>query len=224
MKRTKLFLAVMLFSSIAMLQAQVKPGLEVKIGGNIAGLYYADSSNSDRTFTPGFHTGALFSLNFPTGLALETGLMLNTKGQAYEYKYKEGKEKQISELHYTYGYLEMPFYVGYKLKLRNVKLVWKAGPYVAAALWGNSREEWAYYKKDKLKDYKVTNRHSLSIGNRSSDDLRPFDAGLNLSTGVEIKRFTAGIQYGIGFSDVLPNRSESTSNQVFSLSVGYRIF
>ena len=33
MKRTKLFLAVMLFSSIAMLQAQVKPGLEVKIGG-----------------------------------------------------------------------------------------------------------------------------------------------------------------------------------------------
>ena len=146
---------IILVSSIAMLQAQVKPGLEVKIGGNIAGLYYADSSNSDRTFTPGFHTGALFSLNFPTGLALETGLMLNTKGQAYEYKYKEGKEKQISELHYTYGYLEMPFYVGYKLKLRNVKLVWKAGPYVAAALWGNSREEWAYYKKDKLKDYKM---------------------------------------------------------------------
>ncbi|GJH39690.1 hypothetical protein RCZ04_02400 [Capnocytophaga sp. HP1101] len=214
----------MLLGSIAMLQAQVKTGLEVKIGGNIAGLYYSDSSNSDRTFTPGFHTGGLFSLNFPSGIALETGLMLNTKGQAYEYKYKDDDKRQLSELHYTYGYLEVPFYVGYKLKLGNVKLVWKAGPYVAAALWGNSREEWAYYKDNRLKDYKETNRHSLSIGNSSSDDLRPFDAGLNLATGVEIKRFTAGLQYGIGFSDVLPNRSESTSNQVLSLSVGYRIF
>ena len=225
MRKTKLFLAVaLLLGMMSPLRAQVKMGLEVKAGLNIAGVYYSDTYDSKRSITPGFHTGALASVNFPTGFYLESGLLLTTKGHSYKYKYKEDKERFLSERHYSYGYLEMPFYVGYKLKLRNVKLVWKAGPYVAAALWGNSREEWAYYKKDKLKDYKVTNRHSLSIGNRSSDDLRPFDAGLNLATGVEIKRFTAGIQYGIGFSDVLPNRSESTSNQVFSLSVGYRIF
>ena len=118
----------------------------------------------------------------------------------------------------------MPFYAGYRLKLRKVNLLWKAGPYVAAALWGNSREEWTHYKKKKVIDHTVRNSHSLIIGNSSSDDLRRFDVGFNLATGVEINHFTAGIQYGIGFTDILPSHSESTSNQVFSISLGYRIF
>ena len=225
MKRAKLFLAVaLLLGMMSPLCAQVKMGLEVKAGLNIAGVYYSDTYDSKRSITPGFHMGALASVNFPTGFYLESGLLLTTKGHSYKYKYKEDKERFLSERHYSYGYLEMPFYAGYRLKLRKVNLLWKAGPYVAAALWGNSREEWTHYKKKKVIDHTVRNSHSLIIGNSSSDDLRPFDIGFNLATGVEINRFTAGIQYGIGFTDILPSRSESTSNQVFSISVGYRIF
>ena len=206
MKRAKLFLAAaLLLGMMSPLRAQVKMGLEVKAGLNIAGVYYSDTYDSKRSITPGFHTGALASVNFPTGFYLD-------------------KERFLSERHYSYGYLEMPFYAGYRLKLRKVNLLWKAGPYVAAALWGNSREEWTHYKKKKVIDHTVRNSHSLIIGNSSSDDLRRFDVGFNLATGVEINRFTAGIQYGIGFTDILPSHSESTSNQVFSISVGYRIF
>ena len=225
MKRAKLFLAVaLLWGMMSPLRAQVKMGLEVKAGLNIAGVYYSDTYDSKRSITPGFHTGALASVNFPTGFYLESGLLLTTKGHSYKYKYKEDKERFLSERHYSYGYLEMPFYAGYRLKLRKVNLLWKAGPYVAAALWGNSREEWTHYKKKKVIDHTVRNSHSLSIGNSTSDDLRRFDVGFNLATGVEINRFTAGIQYGIGFTDILPSHSESTSNQVFSISLGYRFF
>ena len=224
MKKVKFLASVALIcATITTLYAQVKVGLEVKAGLNVSGLYQ-DSRDSKSTSTPGFHTGALVSVHFPTGFALESGLLLSTKGHAYEYKYKEDKNKFLSEKHYTYGYLEMPFYVAYRLQLRKVTLMWKAGPYIAAALWGNSREEWTHYKKKRVVDYTVKNRNSLYIGNSSSSDLRPFDAGFNFATGVEIKRFTIGVQYSIGFIDVLPHHSEGAYNQVFSISGGYRIF
>lgn len=55
MKRAKLFLAAaLLLGMISPLRAQVKMGLEVKAGLNIAGVYYSDTYDSKRSITPGF--------------------------------------------------------------------------------------------------------------------------------------------------------------------------
>ena len=57
MRKTKLFLAVsLLLGMMSPLRAQVKMGLEVKAGLNIAGVYYSDTYDSKRSITPGFHT------------------------------------------------------------------------------------------------------------------------------------------------------------------------
>ena len=124
---------------------------------------------------------------------------------------------------FNHHYLEIPLYVGFRLRARHITFVWKAGPYIATALAANVREEQSVYKDSRFLHINKS-KYSLSIGNGSNDGLKPFDAGFNFATGLEIRRFTIGFQYSVGFIDILPNPNENyMKQQCFAFSIGGRI-
>ena len=67
-------------------------------------------------------------------------------------------------------------------------------------------------------------KYTRHIGSKSTDDVKLFDVGFNIGTGIEVERFTIGIQYGVGLMDILPsNEAEYLKNRVFVFAVGFRI-
>ena len=221
----KLLAIVFLWGVIA--QAQIKWGVEAKAGITSGGLYGVSSPEWVMESASGLQIGGLLSAQFDNGIAIESGLVYASKNFKHEYSYGGGYYKSdgnyMRRQVFNHHYLEIPVYVGFRLRARHITFVWKAGPYIATALAANVREEQSVYKDSRFLHINKS-KYSLSIGNGSNDGLKPFDAGFNFATGLEIKRFTIGFQYSVGFIDILPNPNENyMKQQCFAFSIGGRI-
>ena len=227
MAKIKLLFAIAIFCQ-AFAQAQITLGMEVKAGVTGAGLYDNAAPNYYTRSVAGVQLGTLISADFPSGIALETGLMYMGKNFAYDFKKypSESKRKDgtyLREQVFNNHYLEIPFNIAYRLRARKLRFVWKAGPYIATNFAANTRETWEHYK-DSLFTHVSKKKYTRHIGSKSTDDVKLFDVGFNIGTGIEVERFTIGIQYGVGLMDILPsNEAEYLKNRVFVFAVGFRI-
>ena len=204
MKKLSLFVFVFVFSLItAQLKAQVKFGPKAGLNLTEMSLKSGDLSYNPSTVA-GFHVGFILETRINKHFYLQPGIFYSTKGS----NYKIGMENvSISP-----DYIEIPVNFLWKINLKGTaKLLIYTGPYFAAGIAGS---------------YNINgNSKKIKFGTSASDDLKPFDYGLNFGVGFEIHHFQITGQYGYGLMNLNPDKSAKYTVNIAGLffSVGYLI-
>ncbi len=169
--------------------------------GGKAGLDYGTLTGTDLSkYRLGFHIGATYDFKLNDKFYLQPALLfsLNSVGLQQGVNGKDGKVDKY--------YLEVPVNLSFRPKIsNNNKFVFDFGLYTKYGLFGNTE-----YETDEGKIIEST----YNIYNR-------FDAGINIGTGIEIKRLYIGLAYQLGFVHA-DKQLSSLNNQIFRASLGYK--
>lgn len=198
---TKIFaIALCVISMPFMLYAQ-KTSFELEAG--ISSAFYSMDSKSNNTsdFKTGFTVG--FAVNLKTGVhwGIQPGLSFVQKG---------GVETEInSNIKYstTLNYIELPVNMTYSKRDR---WFFGFGPFAAYALSGKMKAKGG-----------MNGEEDIKFGN-GIDELKPFDAGVNLLAGY---RLQSKVFFSLNISTSLNNLSNDDqyyfSNAYAGIKIGY---
>ena len=216
--------------------AQVKFG--VKAGLNFANIAenYQDSQDESKTkLNTGFHLGVIATQELSEVIDFTTGLIYSQKGAAFDLE--DGLPSGVSIDGYdrlTISYLEIPMTFEYKTGAVRIM----AGPYVAFGISGKNK--WDYTvssggssvdESGEFTDIKFKNTVGESEASDDNEYFRALDLGLNIGLGYEINNLVISANYGLGFSNLIPDVDISgvefdagdfkTSNRVISVGATY---
>ena len=169
----------------------------VRGGINFAKLSGTESDELDAHV--GFNFGVNVDIPLLQSLYLQTGLYATQKGWKYE------DEEKANPL-----YLEVPVLASYRYNISDdVQLQFNVGPYFAYGVAGKCKV--SYMGEEEEIDYFGDDEDTLG-GKR-------FDVGLQVGTGVTIKKFFVGCAYEVGFAKAL--EGEDFKNTNFMVNVGF---
>lgn len=202
--------------------SQVRLG--IKAGFNLADMKYEpkDQTNGtpDAGSLPSFNAGFIADIPLMQGLSLQPGLMVSGKGSKVAYT-----SSNLGNYTTTINpiYLEVSVNILFKPQIGpGTRFYFGAGPYFATGIAGKQKFS---YNNAPVIGTGYTG-HNLKFGNDAGDDLKATDIGANVLAGFEFsKGLLVGVQYGIGFTNNVPNGSNNSAkilrNKVLSFSVGY---
>lgn len=207
-------------------RAKVESHFIVKAGLNFSNVTVTDDGRIDKANAlTAFHIGLFADLPLAKFLSFQGGLMYSGKGAKTELG-KPGDNVYVKATS-TPKYIEMPINLVAKLPLGFTKIVLGAGPYGAIGIGGSNNVELqspgnptVYSNKEIVFDGdSFTNPSPYGFGN-----LKRFDYGMNILGGLEFSRFTANINYGIGFTNIYQgasnNNSDKNKYRIISFSFG----
>lgn len=206
MKKLLLALAGIAFvAGSAVAQDYEKNIFGVRAGMNVANMSAQGLSANSKI---GFHVAGVYQrlLSSSMPLYLETGLQFTQKGCKFDY----ANEEDSSSMKLNALYLEIPVMVNYKFRIKDVATVYPSvGVYYAFGLGGK-------YKNGESFD---------SFGDKGC--LKRSDFGMRISGTVDWHRFSFGLGYEFGFSNVGKDAeametmgAKIKTNNLF-ISVGY---
>ncbi len=190
--RKLLLCAVMLLGTVCMTNAQDKIQFGVRAGMNISSL--SGEGNDDLDSRIGYHVGAVMDWNVAENLYVQPGLFFTTRGAKKE------------DWKMNANYLQIPVSVAYRFPVSdNLKIDVNAGPYFAMGIGGKYK-----FGGEDLGDV---------FGDKG--DCKRFDAGLRVGAGVHIQKFSVGLIYDLGLTNIAKGEGGKTKNGAFQISVGY---
>ena len=207
-------------------RAKVESYFIVKAGMNFSNVTATNDGRIDKAnVLNAFHVGLLVDLPLAKFLSFQGGLLYTGKGT----KTEVGKPGDLLYVKTTSNpmYIEMPLNLVAKLPLGFTKVVVGAGPYGAIGIAGSNNVEiqttgnaTAYSNKEIVFDGDSnTNPSPYGFGN-----LKRFDYGMNILGGLEFSRFTATVNYSIGFTNIFlgssNTKSEINKYRIISFSFG----
>ena len=167
------------------------------ISAGISSAYY--STDDDNSNSSDFMTGvsAGFSLRFPTSphWAINPGLFFVQKGGVETF--------ENIKFTTTLNYVEVPVNIYYSKRNR---FFWGFGPSFALGLSGKIKAESESVK--------------INFGSNSEDDLKRFEAGLNLMSGF---RFQNNLFIEINLNSTYNNLSNDDESKFFNNYLGIRL-
>lgn len=211
--------AMILFTSPFFLSAQT---YMVKAGLNLAKVHFTIEDNVDINnqinFKPGFYVGGAIDFPIKNNFSLESGLFLSNKGFNANQSDFNG---QISKVDLTLDvvYLEIPVTAKATFNVGKSKIYGLFGPYAGIGLWGNQRIS------QSAGGEKFTSESKVVWGSDEFEsDVKRFDLGIMIGTGVEINKLQFGLTFSQGLSSIAPTNIDEikTTNRVLMLSIGYR--
>lgn len=115
--------------------------------------------------------------------------------------------------------MDIPLNLKASFSIKANKIYFLFGPYIGIGLFGESRYE--------IKQSGKTNTRTELVywgSDPEYDDLKSYDFGLIIGTGIELNSMQFGINYGIGLSNISPYTADGITiqNKVFGMSVGYK--
>ena len=151
-----------------------------------AGMNYATILNAPAgKGVIGFNVGGNLDVGFCNWFHLQTGLYLSMKGVDAEYEMRETSQS-VTYSHYDRFspiYLEIPVLASFRIGLSdNADIQFGVGPYIA---FTPSQDQLYYHD---IYEYHVN----------QSEEIEPFDFGLQANIGASIKHFYIGVGYQIG--------------------------
>jgi len=198
MKKLKLFVTLFMFSAIVYhVQAQVQASLGIKGGVNFASL---DVTNAQATWDgrTGYHIGA-FALFKVTAFAVQPELIFSQQGSTVKIN---GQDFDAN-----FSYMNVPVIAKFYLPLGlNLQL----GPQFGFLTSAES-------------DYNPVNAQG---GTNLKEYYKNSDVSLGMGIGWDLPfKLTIDARYNLGLTEIDDNASlNATKNQVFQLSVGYKLF
>lgn len=162
---------------------------------------------------PGFHIGAVVDHSITDILAIETGLMLETKGSKIKASAIGGT---TGEAVTNIFYLDVPVNLKASYDFGGIGIYGLFGPYVGFALSSKDKYTGDFESAAGMSEY------DNKIGNSDTDDLKRMDFGLTMGAGVEIDKFQLGVGYDLGLANIQPGGDSDNfvKNKVFKISVG----
>jgi hypothetical protein len=218
----KLFILVvaLALSTSTYAQFQIKPG--IRAGLNLTKMMDKDADeiwSDDYTLKPGFQIGPIVEIKLTKLLAVETGLLLSTKG----YKYSD--TESYGGVSYKYSgtaslvYLDWPITAKANFQLGKITLYGALGPYIGVGLSGK-------YK------YKTTGGGSTQSDSEpvkwgsdpDVDHLKRPEVGLYAGAGVEMMNLQFGLSYQLGVNNILADTENAAkaANRVLAFTVAYK--
>lgn len=164
-----------------------------------AGLNFAKFDDNDLDMKLGFNAGVGAEFTINEMFAVEPALLVTTKG----YKYSSTVWETTIERKLNMLYLEIPINAKAYFDLGGVKLYGLVGPYIACGLSGK-------YKVDDADDV------DIEWGGDNNETSR-LDLGLNIGAGVDLGVIQAGLQYGLGLTDL-----GDLQHRVLSINAAYK--
>ena len=188
----------------------------IKGGVNLGKILQEDADDlysDDYSLHPGFHVGVVAEFTFTDMFALETGILLDTKGVDYE---QEDPEVDATfDTSFNLYYITLPLYFKAEGDVNdNVSLYGKVGPYVSYGFSGEIESEFE----------SGTETEDVTWGDDPAEDnLKPLDYGVSVGAGVEISSFLVELSYDVGWANISPNTDNDAllRTRVFRASVGY---
>jgi hypothetical protein len=156
----------------------------------------------------GFNVGLISDLTINKYLFLQSELIYTRRGGFYT----SDRPNIQQEYQSTIGYISLPICLTGKLDLNKGYLIAGVGPYLSTVLHSGR----SYYSNgENIQSGK------MKIGTRTTDDLKPFDAGMKFKAGFELKKgFYTVAYYDLSSSDINPGFTV-TRNKTFGVQFGY---
>lgn len=215
--RKLLLCAAMIAGTVCMGHAQEKITFGVRAGLNVNSL--SVSGESGLKSRVGYHVGAVMDWNVAKNLYVQPGLYFTTRGAKTS---EEGMDMKINM-----NYLQIS--VSYRFPVsEKVKIDVNAGPYIALGLGGKMKysegdwDDYGYYSYDYDYDYDDWYDDDEMKMFGSEGLCKRFDAGLRFGAGVHIQRFSIGLCYDLGLTNIARGESKmKIKNGSFQISLGY---
>lgn len=192
---------VLLVSSISMF-SQVS--WNAKAGMNMSKV--TNQSNSDMKI--GYQFGAGIDYYFNKHWAVQSSLLLITKGYKRDYSLLLKGEEINYSANDNRVYLELPISLAYKFSLsEDFKLVINGGGYISYGITGKYVNRVKQYPQSNIKE------------NTFSSGTEKFDAGLTAGSTLEyLDKYTLGLIVDMGLKDSMGN----AKNRTYGVNLGYK--
>lgn len=189
----KLFIMVVFALTTLNISAQEESSFNFHAGIGMSSVVGGDA---DTKLTIAYKLGLSYDLKAAENFYVIPGIELVAKG--FKSDNVDGAVNMT--------YIEVPIVAAYKFDIADgMKLVIKAGPYVAYGLFGS--------------DLKFNNGKKINVFDKD-DGFKRFDAGVLGGIGIELEQFTIGAEYSRGF--VKLDSHYKQYNQAFGLVFGYK--
>ena len=157
----------------------------------------------------GYNLGIMTDLIMTKNLSLQTELLYSHRGGYYKTERTDISEEYEANL----GYITLPICLTAKLDVKSAYIFAGAGPYISKLIYSSHT-----YTSN---GFNIENG-SLRVGtNYDTDQVKPWDAGVKLKAGFELKRgMYMSVFYDISTSDINPQFTV-TRNKTFGVQFGY---
>jgi Outer membrane protein beta-barrel domain len=151
----------------------------------------------------GLQLGVIAEIGLSENLVFQPGLLYTRKGTTINYG------SSFPSIKININYFEIPLNFLYKFPLgsESNKFFVNLGPYIGYAISGNFSDG--------------TDSKDLKIGTTTTDNVTPFDLGLNFGAGVNLGKLLINLNYGLGLSNISSLNNENVKNTNLSLCLGY---
>ncbi|MDR0682411.1 MAG: PorT family protein [Dysgonamonadaceae bacterium] len=177
MKKSSIFLIVLLFIGVITTQAQLKFGLKAGVNLSNVSLNGDLVKNLEVENLTGFQVGPMVEFTIPViGIGLDAAILYSNEGFKLNEATIQELNKTIQAKSYKSNNLLIPVNLKYKLIFLNVAGVYAtAGPYVKFGLNGDLKDQY---------------------------ESKSFGAGLNFGLGVELlNHLQVGVNYQLGLTE-----------------------
>ena len=187
---------------------------------NMGMEYNGVSMSEDFKMKPGFLLGPTVEFPISPIFAVETGLLVASKG--FKVDEKESYQGQTMEMKSKLNllYIDVPIALKGKINVDDkTNLFLSAGPYLGFGLTGKLKSEYSYNGETE------SDEEDIKFGSdEEEDDLQRLDYGLIFGAGVESGHFQFSLNYGLGLADIsnVADDDSKIKNKVVSVSVAYR--
>lgn len=180
---------------VGFLSAQNRIG--PKLGLNLSTLTLkSDGISLETKSRVGFHFGMVAEVPVNENLAIQPGILFSQKGSKYDL---------YESPNISLNYLEVPVNLMYKFPINSLKVLIFGGSYLAYGIGGKA-------KFDGESD-------DINWGTSEEDDLKPFDLGLNIGAGIEIKNFQITAQGGFGLLNLATVTDDGGESKVKAIGI-----
>lgn len=185
----------------------------LKAGFNLSNFAFSNDDGSDFVeykSTPGFHIGTTFDIPLGDMFAIETGILLTTKGT--QTKADFGGYSYKSTINILNAEIPLSFKTIFGVS-DNLDIYASAGGYLGVGIIAVSRF------KTTLNGQTETDSEEIEF---DENGLQRLDYGLTFGAGIEVKGFIVGASYDLGLANIDGSGSGTIRNRVLKIGVGYR--
>lgn len=212
--------------------AATKPPVSfyIKGGYNAANISVDnDGSVNEAKALSTFNAGVGVDIPVASVLSVQTGLMVNGQGSKTNYIVDDDNYVKTT---FNPLYLQLPVNLVVKFPITETARIYAgAGPYAEMGIGGKAKTELSVLgvKASSSENIKFDNDDPTTGDEEGAryDRLKRFDYGINALAGVEVDRFTIGMNYGIGLTDIRSadnsNDNEKNKYRTFSVGIGFRL-
>lgn len=202
----KIILSSLLVLAFGSTYAQ-KAEFGIKGGLNVANQNYSGDEIPSPSSITGFHIGGFVEIKIDDKVSIQPELLYSAQGSKFNMDVQQDGITYNTVNKFKLSYINIPVMCKY---YTTEKFSLEAGPQIG-------------FLVDSKLEVEVLGQ---SVSQDAKDFFESVDFGLNLGAGYDFtKKFSAGVRYNFGLSNVAKTESGDTDkikNSVFSLSVGYK--